>query len=137
MNQQAIPIACDMDAFTPEQRQRYDEVSSHLRQATEEVIELPDGYAFRYRTDETTWLKAAEYVDLERRCCPFFAFALELEPESGAVWLKLTGREGSQGVFDRPDEMSLSGSEYIEDQQRLACEGYPLSVRGVISTKGR
>ena len=89
------PIACDMNAFTPEQRRRYDEVSSRLRQMTEEVVELPDGYAFRYKTDETTWLKAAEYVDLERRCCPFFAFALELEP-GGTVWLKLTGREGAK-----------------------------------------
>jgi hypothetical protein len=27
-------------------------------------------------------------------CCPFFGFALEMEPEGGAVWLSLTGREG-------------------------------------------
>ena len=61
--------------------------------ATREVRELADGYAFRYATDETIWLAAAEYVDLERRCCPFFSFALKREAE-GAVWLELTGQEG-------------------------------------------
>ncbi len=94
MSEQTVPVACDMNAFTPEQRLRYNEVSSHLRQATEEAKELSNGYAFRYNTNEDTWMKAAEYVDLERRCCPFFAFALERESGSGAVWLKLTGREG-------------------------------------------
>ena len=94
MSEQTVPIACNMNAFTPEQRQRHTEVSSQLKRATEEVKELSNGYAFRYRTDENTWMKAAEYVDLERRCCPFFAFALEREPESGTVWLKLTGQKG-------------------------------------------
>lgn len=37
---------------------------------------------------------AAEYVTLERLCCPFFDFALEAKREAGPVWLTLTGREG-------------------------------------------
>lgn len=95
MSEHVILIACDLNALTPRQRQRYEEVSSQLRQVTEGVKELSDGYAFRYyNTEDDVWLKAAEFVNLERRCCPFFAFALKREPESGAVWLELTGPEG-------------------------------------------
>src|SRR5215471_8461622 len=37
---------------------------------------------------------AAEFITLERLCCPFYDFALESEREGGPVWLTLTGREG-------------------------------------------
>jgi hypothetical protein len=36
----------------------------------------------------------AEWISFERKCCPFFKFEIELEPESGPVWLSLTGRAG-------------------------------------------
>jgi hypothetical protein len=36
----------------------------------------------------------AQFIALERLCCPFFGFGIEVEPEGGAVWLSLTGREG-------------------------------------------
>jgi ABC-type nitrate/sulfonate/bicarbonate transport system substrate-binding protein len=45
------PLACDMTALSPEQRQRHAALSRQLAQATAEVKELPDGYAFRYETD--------------------------------------------------------------------------------------
>jgi hypothetical protein len=40
-----------MTALSPEQRQRHAALSRQLAQATAEVKELPDGYAFRYETD--------------------------------------------------------------------------------------
>ncbi|MGI9167336.1 MAG: hypothetical protein ACR2G5_13325 [Pyrinomonadaceae bacterium] len=39
-------------------------------------------------------VRTAEFIALERLCCPFFGFAVEVEREGGAVWLILTGREG-------------------------------------------
>ena len=39
-------------------------------------------------------MKAASFVTKERLCCPFFGFALHVEPEGGALWLSLTGRDG-------------------------------------------
>jgi hypothetical protein len=35
-----------------------------------------------------------DWVALERRCCPFFGFAIEVEPDGGPIWLSLTGDEG-------------------------------------------
>jgi hypothetical protein len=59
-----------------------------------EVRELPDGYALRLPPDATTIREAAEWMTLDRLCCPFFTFTLRIEREGAAVWLELTGREG-------------------------------------------
>lgn len=88
------PIACDMSAIEPGERGRHVANAGELFRAVEEIRELPDGYAFRLPNNSGTLLKAAQFVSLERLCCPFLGFALELEPEGGPVWLRLTGREG-------------------------------------------
>jgi hypothetical protein len=38
--------------------------------------------------------KAVDFIANERLCCPFFGFTLEIEPEGGALWLRLIGPEG-------------------------------------------
>lgn len=53
--------------------------------------ELPDGYAFRLPNDATLLLKTAAFIMRERLCCPFFGFGVEVEPEGGPLWLRLTG----------------------------------------------
>jgi hypothetical protein len=86
------PLACNRDALDAAARARRQELAAHLQTATQEVRERPDGYAFRYPADAL--LVAAEFVALERRCCPFFRFALEAGPDGGPLWLAITGREG-------------------------------------------
>lgn len=88
-----VSIACDPAALTTAQRRRYSALSQQLARAVLEVRELPDGYALRYATDEALWMLAAEFVHLERRCCPFFVFTLILD-QHRHVWLQLTGQEG-------------------------------------------
>lgn len=83
-----------MNAIEQEQRARHIATIDALFRAVLGVRELPDGYAFRLPNESDVLLRAAEFVSLERLCCPFFGFALEVEPEGGAVWLSLTGREG-------------------------------------------
>ena len=87
-------LACDLGALSPDERVRHAALSRQLAYATASITDLPDGFAFHYRPDDATWAAAAEYVDLERRCCPFFAFALFREPAGGAVRLHLTGGPG-------------------------------------------
>lgn len=90
----ASPFACDMTAIEPGQRGRHIATIDLLFRAAEGIRELPDGYAFRLPNESDVLLKAAEFISLERLCCPFFGFALEVEPEGGALWLSLTGRDG-------------------------------------------
>jgi hypothetical protein len=83
-----------MNAIPPDGRGRHVATARQLFRAVIDVRELPDGYAFRLPNDADTLRKAAEFVSLERLCCPFLGFALEVEPKGGPVWLRLTGREG-------------------------------------------
>jgi hypothetical protein len=88
------PFMCRLDALDTAQRARYQDVRKLLHTGVQEVKELPDGYAFRLSADSSTILLAAEWITFERRCCPFFNFALDIESEKQSLWLSVTGREG-------------------------------------------
>jgi len=53
-------------------------------------------------------LKAAEFISLEKLCCPFLAFRLDIDAEGGPVKLRLTGREGVK-AFIREEIDGLLG----------------------------
>jgi hypothetical protein len=88
------PIACNMAALSDEQRKRILVLVKQIRASGQEVRELPDGYALRLPSESATVRDLAEYITLERMCCPFFRFEMEVEQEGGPMWLRLTGREG-------------------------------------------
>ncbi|HEX8493990.1 MAG TPA: hypothetical protein VF658_14180 [Pyrinomonadaceae bacterium] len=88
------PFACDMSAIEPSERSQHMATISELFRAVEEVRELANGYAFRFANEPDVLLLAAQFIALEKLCCPFFGFTLEVEPEGGALWLSLTGRDG-------------------------------------------
>ncbi|MGI8916161.1 MAG: hypothetical protein ACR2JY_20700 [Chloroflexota bacterium] len=85
-------LACNMAALDTAGRARRQELAAHLQTATQEVLERPDGFAFRYPAD--TLFTAAEFITLEMRCCPFFRFRLDVAPDGGPLWLAITGGEG-------------------------------------------
>ena len=94
MLEKESPFACDMTAIAPGQRGAHLATIENLFHSIEQISELPNGYNFRLPNDSETVRRAAEFIALERLCCPFFAFALEVESEAGAVYLSVTGREG-------------------------------------------
>jgi len=97
-----------MSAIEPGTRAGHIEAGGRLFRATSEIRELPDGYAFRLAPDAETLVTAAKFISLERLCCPFLGFALEVELEGGPVWLRLTGREGVK-AFIREEVADLLG----------------------------
>ncbi len=102
------PIACDMSAIEPGLRAGHVATGGRLFRAAEEIRELPDGYAFRLPNESETLRDAAEFIALERLCCPFLGFAVEVGSEGGPVWLRLTGREGVK-AFIREEVGGLLG----------------------------
>jgi hypothetical protein len=88
------PFACDMNAIEASQRGQHIATIDELFGAVTEIKELPNGYAFRLHGESDIFTVTANFIMLERLCCPFFGFALEIEPEGGSIWLSLTGREG-------------------------------------------
>lgn len=94
MTEKESPFACDMTAIAAEQRAAHLATIDKLFSAVESLRELPNGYSVRLPNRSDILLIAAEFIALERLCCPFFDFTLEIGREGGAVWLSLTGREG-------------------------------------------
>lgn len=83
-----------MDAFTAEQRHRYDTLLADLTHAFRTAQEIADGYKFTVDLDELPLIEVAEWIALEARCCPFFTFTLEMTGEASSATLRLTGAEG-------------------------------------------
>ncbi len=102
---ETTPLACDMTALTPDERDRRQTLAAQLHAATQEMRERRDGYAFRYPA--ALLLTAAGFVALERRCCPFFRFALDVESDNGPLWLAITGQEDVKAFIAA--ELGLAG----------------------------
>ena len=93
-NSKPIPFACNLKAFTPQQREQWKKLIDQLMPAVVSAREQNDGYALQIDTRKMSLVEVAEWADLERKCCPFFDFQLDLHGEDGGLWLSLTGREG-------------------------------------------
>jgi hypothetical protein len=87
-------FACNINGIPHQKRALYRQLVDALLGAINEKRELPDGYAFRIKTEHITSDQLVEWINLERLCCPFFGFQLLWEPENGPVWLHLTGPQG-------------------------------------------
>jgi hypothetical protein len=86
----ASAIACDLMAIAAEERDAHIARAARLVfRAYQERQELPDGYAWRFAADQ--YDEVVAYVGNERRCCPFFTFAVEVTPAGGPIWLRVTG----------------------------------------------
>ncbi len=92
------PIACQLKALDAEQRERQQELLGIVRGKIRKTVELPDGFALQVPTDHATFMEVAEWVSLERRCCAFAEFALELRLDD-TVWVTVTGRPGAKEVL--------------------------------------
>lgn len=98
---EAAPIiACDLNAFDPAQAARYKELMAMLRYAQPDVTETEGGLVFTFAdADAALCLAAMEFATLERRCCPFLTFLLELAPAGGPLTLTLSGPEGTKEIL--------------------------------------
>ncbi len=86
------PIACRLDLLSPAERQLEQQLLAHARTVLSAPVETQSGYRFTVPDGELAAI--GELLGLERRCCPFLAFALELEAEQGGIFLHIHGRPG-------------------------------------------
>jgi len=85
---------CNALALSTDERLRYGELAKTLRAAVSETRERDRGLAFRIELERMSLPLLAEWVALERRCCPFFEFTIEVGPVGNSTWLSLAGEEG-------------------------------------------
>ena len=82
--------------------------SRELFSQIQETRELPNGHELRFANETDVLQRLADFVSLEKLCCPFLRFEIEVEAEYGPVWLRLTGREGVK-EFIREEISGLTG----------------------------
>ncbi len=90
------PIACDLNAIPSEQRQVHIILTESLFAQVEEAQGLTDGYSFRFPA--SLLQMAAQFVSLERLCCPFFDFTLKVIGDD--LWLTLSGPDGAKLLLE-------------------------------------
>ncbi len=94
---ETIPIACYLTDKELQARRK-----NFLDKAAESLIdlaELSDGFVFRFPLRESMLQDLAEIIDLERKCCPFLSFSLNLESGKDTVSLELTGADGTKEMI--------------------------------------
>jgi hypothetical protein len=88
-----LPIACDLNALTSEERDRRQIVLSAVTRTIIARGELANGFQLRFDAARLDLAALGEWIALERRCCPFLHFRLDIEP-AGKTVLALTGGPG-------------------------------------------
>jgi len=88
------PIACNLKALSSEQRKQLDQVGAHVISAIAESRELKGGYAFRVDPAKASLIDVAQWLDLWRRCCPFYEFQIDFHAADASLWLSVKGRPG-------------------------------------------
>jgi hypothetical protein len=89
------PIACDLTKLGPEERRRERELLEWFRGATTAAAETADGWRFELPADAATLARLGELLALERHCCPFLTFRLEIVAGSPAA-LEISGPVGAR-----------------------------------------
>jgi hypothetical protein len=56
--------------------------------------EVSDGYEFRIDPRKASLPEVAQWLDLWRRCCPFYEFRIDFHAADAGIRLWVTGRPG-------------------------------------------
>ena len=90
------PLACNLGGMSAEERQRYASLNAQMRGSVQQLDEVDGGYRIGFAPENEHIQRLAEFVTLERLCCPFLNMAIELDAARGQLWLRLTGPEGTK-----------------------------------------
>lgn len=88
------PIACNLKALTSQQRKELNQLGEHVISAILLTRELSDGYAFQVDSGKASLVDVAEWLDVWRRCCPFYEFRIDFHAADATIWLAVKGRPG-------------------------------------------
>ena len=93
-------IACDLKAIEAWQRPRYENLVMRLRAAVQERNNRDDGYAYTLDSAGITLPEVAEWMSMERLCCPFLTLQLSAAGNQDNWILTLTGPAGVKPLLD-------------------------------------
>lgn len=105
------PLVCDPNALTPDQQEYWvKEIVPKLYREVQEIQELHNGWVLRLPSTSQVLTLVAEDLNMERLCCPFVKYTLEIEPNHGPFWLRMTGGEGVKEFL----KMAYESANYFD-----------------------
>lgn len=92
-----ISIACSLTGKEMQKRRKniLDKIAASLIDSEE----LPDGFRYRFPADDALLQNLISVINLERKCCPFLNFKLNLEAGKDFASLDLTGKQGAKDAI--------------------------------------
>jgi hypothetical protein len=87
-------LACNLKAHTPEQRARHRELLTEILTKKLEAHEQANGYTITLPAETGLSAELAEYISLERLCCPGLRLSLTWEANNGPLVLEIAGADG-------------------------------------------
>lgn len=94
-----VPLACVPGAIpVAERATHFARIGRLFGLEVRATHDLPDGRVYTFAA--AAFDEIARWITLERRCCPFLIFALELSPAEDALRLRLTGPAGTCAFLD-------------------------------------
>src|ERR1700755_688089 len=92
-----IPIACTLT--DKELQERRAKVLQKVAQSLIEVRELENGFDYRFPAEDAVLQDLITVINLERKCCPFLNFRLNVEAQNEFVSLEVTGGNGTKDML--------------------------------------
>lgn len=99
-----LPIVCTLP--TPELRARRNELVSFVAREALECRRDGEGYRLRFHPTWAVLRDLIELIEVERHCCAFLTFRLEVTPGNGPVWLEISGPPGTRNFLE--EELGLA-----------------------------
>jgi hypothetical protein len=116
MSRESQVLACDLTALPPGGKERLAALSEDLFGRAQEARSLPDGFELGYQQASAgTITQLAEFIALDRLCCPFIRHGLFVESDTGSTWLHLSGGGSVKQVIASdilgmvPEEVARAG----------------------------
>lgn len=92
------PVACDLGVFTPDERATHADRSRHVLSSIRTLRDEEEGFTLFFERSPEIEKEVSSWIDNERRCCPFFRFALE-RPAGDTLSLRITGPTGAKEIL--------------------------------------
>lgn len=99
-NEPARVFACNLKAISAADRSRYNDLVKRVRAALRDRSEISNGYTFKLDNKTVTLPEAAEWISMERLCCPFLTLQISASGNQPHWVLTLTGPEGVKPLLD-------------------------------------
>lgn len=98
------PIACDLSVLSDDERAEHEARSRALFDDRQELRKVDGGYAFRFAATMERAQMLLDFIENERRCCPFLTFGIAFEPEERGLWLFMGGDDSVDEYLEQSFE---------------------------------